>query len=106
MNAPIFVFEEFSFNLETRKRTKVADWKVFPADGDNGRVIIQKQSATKVFRVDDDCEFVFKALKTKIKAIGGAAGLVNWMIQDKDFMSCRIVNLLNFAWDTMKVAKN
>ena len=105
-----FNYVEFTYNMEKREREKVADWEVFKLC--DGKIAIRKKPVVnnlkpyeynlRVFKVVDDGEFVFKALKTKIKAAGGSEGLVDWMIKNQDTFECRIRQLLNFTWDSMK----
>ena len=106
----IFELTENTIDINTKEITKVADWTVVPAGLHNNKIIIQKitphtkngDSIKKVIKVEDCDGYVFKVLKTKIKAIGGAEGLVDWMIKDQDLFECRIRQLLNYAWDKMK----
>ena len=106
----LFEYHETTFDMNTRQSIKVADWSVVPSGLHNNSIIIQKITPNyqrgdvikKVIKVEECDEFVFKALKTKIKAIGGAEGLVDWMIKDVDTFDCRIRQLLNYAWDEMK----
>ena len=109
----MFRFSETTYDTENRRRIKVADWVVFPSGLHNDKITIQKvgfvacdmpwaQTSYKVFKVEDTDEFVFNAMKTKIKAAGGAEGLVDWMIKNQDLFRCRIAKLLNYAWDKMK----
>lgn len=106
----LFEYHENSYNIETKQRVKVAEWSVVPSGLHNNSIIIQKITPNyqrgdvikKVIKVEECDEFVFKALKTKIKAIGGAEGLVDWMIKDVGTFECRIRQLLNYAWDEMK----
>lgn len=103
----IFEIQETTYNTETKQIDKIADWSVVPC---RNSIIIQKITPNtkkgdvikKVIKVEETDEFVFKALKTKIKAIGGAEGLVDWMIKDRDLFQCRIWKLLNYAYDEMK----
>lgn len=105
-----YVVNEFNINVNTMETTLVAEWTVVPAGLHNDRIIIQRIAADqkhddiikKVIKVEDNSEFVYKALKTKIKAIGGAEGLVDWMIKDDDVFRCRIIKLLNYAWSNMR----
>ena len=106
----IFEYQETTFDMNTRQNIKVADWSVIAGGLHNNKIIIQKITPNyqrgdiikKVINVEECDEFVFKALKTKIKAIGGAEGLVNWMVKNADTFECRIRQLLNYAWDEMK----
>ena len=107
----VFNFEETTFDIEKRQSIKVADWEVFPVGlHSHNKIAIRKitpnakpnATTIKVFRVDDSDKYIFQVLKTKIKAQGGADGLVDWMIKDDGLMRCRIKQLLNFAWDNIR----
>lgn len=108
----IFEFTETTFDVEKRKNINIADWSVVPSGLHNNSIIIQKITPTtkkgdiikKVIKVEDCDEYIFRVLKTKIKAIGGAEGLVNWMLQcqKENFMMCKVKQVLNYAWDEMK----
>lgn len=107
-----FTYEETSIDLKTYEQYKVADWTVIPAGLHNNAIIIQKITPQyksgdlikKVIKIETCDEYIFKALKTKIKAIDGAEGLINWMRKCKDdnICTCRLEALLNYAWDKMK----
>ena len=107
-----FEFTETTIDMATRKQYKVADWTVIPAGLHNNAIIIQKitpqyksgDSIKKVIKIETCDEYIFKALKTKTKAIDGAEGLINWMrkCKDENICTCYLKNLLNFAWDEMK----
>lgn len=108
----MFKYSEYTteFN-ETGKheRVKVADWSVIPYEG---KMIVERipanytggESVKKIIRVDEDIEFTFKLQKTKIRAAGGASGLVAWMerLIEKDFGICWVSKILNYAWFEMK----
>ena len=81
----LFEYHETTFDMNTRQSIKVADWSVVPSGLHNNSIIIQKVTPNyqrgdvikKVIKVEECDEFVFKALKTKIKAIGGAEGIIS-----------------------------
>ena len=107
----IFEYTETTYNMEKRQIEKVADWAVVPTMNNNS-IIVQKITPQykkgdvikKVFKVENCDDFVYKVMKTKIKAIGGAEGFVDWMqkCKDENIMTCYVTNALNFAWDKMK----
>ena len=106
----IFELTQTDYDLQKKKQYKVADWTAVTSGLHNDKIIIQKIPADykpgmqikKVFRVENDSEYTFKAMKTKIKANGGADGLLDFMIKENDTFYCRIINLLNYAWDEMR----
>ena len=106
----MFHFKETAWDRESNTIIHVADWVVMPTMLHNDKIIIEKITPTrtkddiihKVFKVEECDDYVVKVLKTKIKAIGGANGLVDWMIKDKDVFECMIRRILNYAWDKMK----
>lgn len=89
---------------------EIAKWSVIPTALHNDKIIIHKVTPAhmksdityKVIKVEDCSDHVYKVLKTKIKAIGGAEGLVDWMIKNADTFDCRITQILNYAWNEMK----
>lgn len=95
-----------------KKKIEVANWTVscenehimiierIPADDHTGSV------TKKAVKVEDSSEYTFKALKTKIKAAGGAIGLIAWMNEciAQHFCECLVRSLLNYAWDEIKPA--
>ena len=105
-----FYFTETTYDIENKKIVDIVKWTVVPTGLHNNNIIVWKTTPTtkrgdiklKVFNVEDTDEYIFKALKTKIKAKDGAEGLVKWMIKNKDLFECRIKQLLNYAWDEIK----
>lgn len=91
------------------ERVKVADWSIIPYEG---KMIIERipanytggESVKKIIWVEDDIEFTFKLQKTKIRAAGGAAGLVAWMTKrvEQNFAICFVEKILHYAWNEMK----
>ena len=108
-----FEFTETTWDLVNNQRVKLADWTV--ATAGNNAIIIQKITPTtksgdsikKVVKVDDCDGYVFQVLKTKIKAIGAADGLVDWMnwCKEENLMTCRAMQVLNYVWDKIKPMK-
>lgn len=108
----MFKYSEYTteFN-ETgeHERVKVADWSIVPLDG---KMIVERipanytggESVKKIIRVDEDIEFVFKLQKTKIRAAGGASGLVAWMTKrvEQNFAICFVEKILHWTWNEMK----
>lgn len=94
------------------ERVKVADWSIVPYDG---KMIVERipanytggESVKKIIRVDEDIEFTFKLQKTKIRASGGAAGLVAWMTKrvEQEFAICFVEKILHWTWNEMKEVK-
>lgn len=107
-----FEFSEYTINMETRERVKVADWAVLPAGLHNDKIIVEKITPArksgdiikKVFKVEDTDGYIYKLLKTKINAQGGANGLVDWMLecQRENIGDTFVRRVLNYAWDEMK----
>ncbi len=58
----------------------------------------------KCVKVDPDNEFTFKIMKTKIKAVDGAAGLYNFLVNcyEKNFMVCNANKVLYHAAFTVR----
>lgn len=106
----IFEYQENTYDMDTRQRRKVADWTV--VQGGLHTIIVEKITPQyhrgdiikKVIKVENCDDFVVKLLKTKIKAIGGAEGLIDWMqrCKDENIMTSMVERVLNFAWDEMK----
>ena len=72
-----------------------------------GVLVIQKNGIKKNIRVEDCSEFVFKALKTKIKARDGVTGLYRFIEENQeigDVFGCMVKSLLNEAFSNMKEA--
>ena len=62
----------------------------------------------KVVKVEDEAGFVFKLMKTKIKAEGGSSALLNWLEKTEaftDFGSSFTSKVYNWIFDSMKEAK-
>lgn len=83
-------------------------WYFMPV---NNLLLVEKDTGDtwrkKAVRVEDCNEYTYKLLKTKIKAIGGAAGLHEFMkkcIEDK-FGESLVNTILNYSFDTMREAK-
>ena len=116
INIKVFKYSETHLDMEKFNKEhiaefeKYADWEVFTIGLHMDKVAVRKISPNrqpnditiKIFKVEDCDSYVYKALKTKIKAAGGAEGFVNWMIKGADCFECRIRNLLNYMWDNMK----
>lgn len=63
--------------------------------------------AKKVIRVEDCSEFTFSLMKTKIKASGGAAGLLRLLETCEnytDFGSAFVSKIYNWIFDNMREA--
>lgn len=58
----------------------------------------------KFVRVEDDSEYSYKLMKTKIKAAGGAEGLYDLMVRciDKHLGECLVEKILEYAFNEMR----
>lgn len=90
-------YDEYMINMETRQRELVAKWGFMVYPGDNNHLSVSRNGIVKTVYVEESTEFVFKLLKTKIKAIGGASGIFNqldnWLYED----FCN-----SFAWKVLR----
>ena len=65
------------------------------------------QFVKKTVRVEDCSEFTYKLMKTKIKAAGGASGLLAFLERCEtiaDLFSCHVSRVYNYIFDEMKEA--
>lgn len=103
----VTTWTEDHFDTNTRKFYTAAVWS-FCAVPEYGIMIIEKAGAGKKnIRVDDNAEFVYKIMKTKINAKGGAAGLFEFLTrcaEEKESIFW-IETVLNRAWDDVREAK-
>lgn len=73
-----------------------------------GKFIVEKGTGRdfikKVVNVEDDSEYVYKLMKTKIKARDGAEGLFNFIAgwYRDNFGLSRIETILNYIMDNMR----
>lgn len=96
-------FRDFEFN----------GGAVFCAVAYPGLLLVQKTSADgsfikKAVRVEDDSEYTYKVMKTKIKAAGGSAGLLKFLEKCEkatDFFGCAVSAIYNEIIDNMKEVK-
>lgn len=77
--------------------------------GSNDLLTVSKNGVSKIVYIED-CggEYVYKCMKAKIKARGGANGLFDFMKKafDDKFMDCCALLVLNHAIDKMTPAKS
>ena len=107
----ILTYRETTIDLATYQRETVCGWTI--AQAGPTVIIIQKELPDGTFRkknirvVEDHDGNVWKLQKTQIKADGAAAGLMNHFRRciEKDIMTCDMLRILNFAFDTMKECK-
>lgn len=86
---------------------------VFCAVAYPGILIVQKENRDgsflkKTVRVEDDFEYTYKVMKTKIKAAGGSAGLLKFLEQCEkatDFWGSMVSAVYNEIIDNMKETK-
>lgn len=108
-----FEYTERHFNMETEQFEDKCKWIVIPVFG-NDKVIVKKRGEnvpidyitgnTKVFKVVDSPDCIYRLMKTKICAMNGADGLVNFMREcvEKDFMLALVEKVLNYMWNEMR----
>lgn len=73
-------------------------------------LIVEKEDAAgrfekKVIKVENDLSIVYKLMKTKIKAAGGAAGLLAFLKEREtfsDFGGCWNSQIYNWIFNSMK----
>lgn len=78
-----------------------------------GLLIVQKTNADgsfikKTVRVEDDPEYTYKVMKTKIKAAGGSAGVLKFLEQCEkatDFLGCAVSAIYNEIINNVKEVK-
>lgn len=73
-------------------------YKNFNIYNEENKLVIYNTQTNEIKRkaVKNDPEFTFKVMKTKIKAIGGINGLLNFIQNciNKDFGTCWINNII------------
>ena len=64
------------------------------------------QPCKKIVKVEDSNDYVYKVLKTKIKAQGGAKGLYDFFVKayEENFMNCYANAVLRAALNDVKLA--
>ena len=83
----------------------VDEWAV---DSLPGLLILEKNGVKKFVCVERDSGYVYRLLKTKIKATDGADGLYKYICANcriQDLFFCHVKKILDYAFDTMRAAK-
>lgn len=68
--------------------------------GRNDLLVFTKDGQRKVVKIEDNREFTYKAMKTKIKAIGGAEGLYEFC--SDEFWDCHRRLICDHVIEKMK----
>ena len=87
----------------------MADW-IFGENLDRDKIIIGRSEPDseiwkfRLFKVEECSEYVYDLKKTKIKAINGVSGLVEFMRRaiEENLMTTNVEIILNHAWKNMK----
>lgn len=100
-------YKEEHYNIKNKELETICTW--FFAARDNCIIIErhdEQNTGKKVFRVEENNEYVFKLLKTKILARGGAVGLCDFMrdIYGRGARSWT-ETILNYCYYNMREAK-
>lgn len=80
-------------------------FSIYP--GNNNLLTVTKNGNTKTAYIEDcGSEYVFKLMKSRIKAMGGASGLFEYIDRAlfEKFMDCYAWRILNYIMDEMKPA--
>lgn len=76
---------------------------------DCSHILFERDDESKVVSVQEDSEFTYKLLKTKIRAIGGATGLMDYFAScygtDYDLWSSTPKHICDYAIDEMEGAR-
>jgi len=90
-------YEETRINLKTMEREHVANWSFTVYPGDNTHLTVCRDRIVKTVEVRESNEFVFRLLKTRIEAIGGANGIFKYIDNElfREASAC-------FAWQVLK----
>ena len=100
------IYEETRYDKEADALVHVANccFTVYP--GSSEQFTVCKNGVAKTVRVEDcGSEFVYKLLKTKVKAAGGAHGLFEWldMCLSEKFEECHAWKVLRWCFDTCRI---
>lgn len=93
------IFRSYVESVDTFKFSTVPE-------SDNLLTVTKNDTTKTVYIEDCGSEYVFKCLKTKIKANHGASGLFDFMAKalDEKFMDCYAWQILDHITDNMKPA--
>lgn len=99
------IYEETRYDKEADALVHVANWSFTVYPGSSEQFTVCKNGVAKTVRVEDcGSEFVYKLLKTKIKAQGGAHGLFERLDQwlSEKFEECHAWKVLRWCFDTCR----
>lgn len=100
------IYKEVKYDRELDALVHVADWSFTVYSGNSEQFTVCKNGAAKTVRVEDcGSGFVYKLLKTKVKAQGGAHGLFErldrWL--SEKFMEDHAWKVLHWCFDTCRI---
>lgn len=102
-------YREYTVDLENMKRIAYADWIFAPNLNRDGLIVGKSEPDSdewefKLINVEDSNKFIFDFKKTKINAMGGVIGLVEYMDKNikQDFATSNVERILKYAWNNMK----
>ena len=100
------LYEECSWNNNSKSHEKLADWS-FSAHPDNNNILtICRNGISKSVKVKENHEFVYKLQKTQIQGRDGASGVFKFLDDclSKGFSTCLAWKILNWCFYDCKPA--
>lgn len=103
----------FEYVEKRGEENAAGEWELMPvhhwafgAEGEN-RFTVERDGEQKAVLVADDRSFVYKLMKTRIKADGGAKGLFAYLKGEVETVGSihRVDKVLNWAFDSCKPMK-
>ena len=108
-NIMVVQYKDTRFDREKWQSVTVADW-IFGENLERDKIIIGRSEPDsddytfRLFKVEECSDYVYDLKKTKIKAIDGVTGLVEFMRRaiKENLMTTNVEIILNHAWKNMK----